>query len=42
VRLFKELLRIRPQAMFLVMTQSPEIAIELLEREGIQRERYAR
>jgi len=41
VRLFKELLRMRPQAMFLVMTQSPEIAIELLEREGIPRERYA-
>lgn len=39
VRLFKELLRIRPQATFLVMTQSPEIASELFEREGISRER---
>src|SRR4029077_9897771 len=36
-----ELLRIRPQATFLVMTQSPEIAEELFEREGIPRERYA-
>jgi glycosyltransferase involved in cell wall biosynthesis len=41
VRLFKELLRIRPQAMFLVMTQSPEIAVELFEREGIPRDRYS-
>ena len=40
VRLFKELLRIRPQATFLVMTQSPEIAEELFEREGISRDRY--
>ena len=40
VRLFKELLRIRPQATFLVMTQSPEIATELFEREGIPKERY--
>lgn len=40
VRLFKELLRARPQATFLVMTQSPEIANELFEREGIPLERY--
>src|SRR5207253_3783828 len=30
----------RPQATFLVMTQSPEIAAELFEREGIPKERY--
>lgn len=40
VRLFKELLQTRPEAMFLILTQTPDEAIKVLESEGVQRERY--
>src|SRR3954470_5109680 len=41
VKLFKGLLRVRPQARFLVLTQSPEVARELFERQQIPKERYS-
>ncbi len=41
VKLFKELLRVRPQAVFLVLTQSPEVAHELFVRQQVPTERYA-
>lgn len=40
VKLFKELLRRRPQATFLVLTQSPEEAQALFGQQQIPRERY--
>jgi len=40
VKTFKELLRVHPQATFLVLTQSPEIAERLFEQEQLPKERY--
>jgi glycosyltransferase involved in cell wall biosynthesis len=40
VQLFKELLRLRPKATFLVLTQTPDVAMKLLEAEGVSAERY--
>jgi glycosyltransferase involved in cell wall biosynthesis len=40
VRTFNELLRVHPQATFLVLTQSPEIAERLFEQEQVPKERY--
>jgi glycosyltransferase involved in cell wall biosynthesis len=41
VALFKALLRERPEALFLVLTQTPELAKMLLESAGVARERYS-
>jgi glycosyltransferase involved in cell wall biosynthesis len=40
VRFFKELLRLRPKAILLILTQTPEVANSVLDSEGMPRERY--
>jgi glycosyltransferase involved in cell wall biosynthesis len=40
VRFFKELLLARPEAMLLILTQTPEVANNVLDSEGVLRERY--